>query len=151
MNFIFAGFTLLVGIFPLCAWGASSISGAKEGVAIQGYDVVAYHTQDREAKGTPEFRHEWGGTVWFFASDASRKLFAENPEKFAPQYGGHCSLAMAGGSNSRGAGDAWTIREGKLYLNGSKQVRTQWLAKVSQNVYWADRNWPPIKARLEAE
>jgi len=151
MRLIVVGFCLVVGVLPLCAWGGSSISRAKDGVAIQRYDAVAYHTQGRDVKGTPDFRHEWGETVWFFSSDANRKLFAENPEKYVPQYGGHCALAMANGRDSRGAGDAWTIRDGKLYLNASKQVRTQWLSNVTQNVYWADRNWPTIRARLESQ
>jgi YHS domain-containing protein len=151
MRLIIAAFSVVIGVVPLFAWGASSISGAKDGVAIQGYDAVAYHAQSKDVKGTPDFRHEWRGTVWFFSSDANRALFAENPEKYAPQYGGHCALAIAHGRDSRGAGDAWTIRDGKLYLNGSKEVRTRWLQGVTQNIYWGDRNWPVIKTRLESQ
>ncbi len=58
------------------------------GIAIQGYDTVAYHTQGRPVKGKNEFAFKWNDAVWHFANDENRDLFAENPERYAPQYGG---------------------------------------------------------------
>ena len=133
------------------AVAGSAISGAKDGVAIQGYDTVVYFTQKDAIRGRPEHSFEWSGTVWFFSSGENKEMFAANPEKYAPQYGGHCALSVANGKNARGAGDAWTIRDDKLYLNYSKDVRSRWLENTSQNVYSADREWPRIKARLQAE
>lgn len=133
------------------AIAGSPISGAKNGVAIQGYDTVAYFTQKDAIKGGPEHSFEWSGTVWFFSSAEDKEMFAANPKKYAPQYGGHCALSVANGKHARGAGDAWTIRDDKLYLSYSKEVRSRWLQDVSQNIYWADRAWPKIKAQLLAE
>jgi YHS domain-containing protein len=59
------------------------------GIAIQGYDTVAYHTQGRPVKGKNEFAFKWNDAVWHFANAENRDLFAENPERYAPQYGGY--------------------------------------------------------------
>jgi YHS domain-containing protein len=59
------------------------------GVAIQGYDTVAYHTERRPVKGKTEFSHKWNDAVWYFASAENRDLFAEDPERYAPRYGGY--------------------------------------------------------------
>lgn len=129
----------------------SSISGADRGIAIQGYDAVAYWTEGTDVEGRPEVTLQWSGTTWRFASAAHRELFQQAPERYAPQYGGHCSLSVANGQTSRGAGDAWAIHEGKLYLNGSKEVRTRWRRNIAQNIHLADLNWPGLKRRLEAD
>lgn len=144
-------FCALLTVLSFNAFAGSPISGAKDGVAIQGYDAVAYFARKEAVRGTPEHRHEWSGTVWFFSSAENKAAFAAQPEKFAPQYGGHCSLSVAGGSTSRGAGDAWTIRDDKLYLNGNADVRSRWLQNASQNIHWANREWPRIRDRLLAE
>jgi YHS domain-containing protein len=59
------------------------------GVAIQGYDTVAYHTERRPVEGKSEFSLEWNDAVWHFASAENRDLFAEDPERYAPKYGGY--------------------------------------------------------------
>ena len=59
------------------------------GVAILGYDTVAYHTEGRPVKGKSEFAHSWNDAVWHFATAENRDLFAENPERWAPKYGGY--------------------------------------------------------------
>jgi hypothetical protein len=59
------------------------------GVAIDGYDTVAYHTEGLAVKGRHEFSHNWNDAKWYFASADNRDLFAADPERFAPQYGGY--------------------------------------------------------------
>jgi hypothetical protein len=59
------------------------------GVAIKGYDTVAYHTEGRALKGKKEFEFAWHDAIWRFASPSNRDRFAKNPERFAPQYGGY--------------------------------------------------------------
>lgn len=133
------------------ALAGSAISGAKQGVAIQGYDTVAYFTQKNAVKGLPEYQVKWSGTVWFFSSARDKQRFVANPRTYAPQYGGHCALSVANGKHADGAGDAWTVLNDKLYLNHSKDARSTWLEDTSRNIYWADREWPRIKAQLLAE
>ena len=59
------------------------------GVAIKGYDTVAYHTEGRAVKGSNAFSQRWNDAKWYFASAENRDLFAADPERFAPQYGGY--------------------------------------------------------------
>ena len=59
------------------------------GVAIKGYDTVAYHTEGRAVKGHSKYSHEWNDAKWHFTSAENRDLFAADPERFAPQYGGY--------------------------------------------------------------
>jgi YHS domain-containing protein len=59
------------------------------GVAIKGYDTVAYHTEGRAVKGNSEFAYTWNDAKWYFVSKENRGLFAEDPERYSPQYGGH--------------------------------------------------------------
>lgn len=59
------------------------------GVAIKGYDPVAYHTEGRAVKGNSAFVHDWNDAKWYFATESNRDLFVSNPERYAPQYGGY--------------------------------------------------------------
>ena len=59
------------------------------GVAIKGYDTVAYHTEGRAVKGKSEFSHKWNDAKWYFINAANRDLFAADPQRYAPQYGGY--------------------------------------------------------------
>ena len=59
------------------------------GVAIKGYDPVAYFTEGEAVKGKSEFTHSWNEAKWYFVSEANRDLFAADPERYAPQYGGY--------------------------------------------------------------
>ena len=71
------------------------------GVAIDGYDPVAYFTDGRPVEGSKEFDDDWNGATWRFASAAHRDLFAAAPEKYAPQYGGYCAWAVVAGLHRR--------------------------------------------------
>ena len=59
------------------------------GVAIKGYDTVAYHTEGRAVKGKSKFSHKWNDAKWYFSSAENKDLFAADPERYAPQYGGY--------------------------------------------------------------
>ncbi|MBM3465877.1 MAG: YHS domain protein [Armatimonadetes bacterium] len=120
------------------------INQNRRGVAIKGYDPVAYFSHSRAAKGSPQFPHQWMGAAWWFSSAQNRDLFAAGPAKFAPQYGGYCAWAV---SNNYTAGidpQAWRIIDGKLYLNYSRSVQQMWLEDVNQRIAAADRNWPRL-------
>tara|TARA_B100000315_G_scaffold258745_1_gene311957 strand:- start:7876 stop:8214 length:339 start_codon:yes stop_codon:yes gene_type:complete len=71
------------------ARASGEINTTAGNVAIEGYDSVAYFTQKKAVPGSKEFTHRWKNAVWQFASAAHRDMFANNPEKFAPQYGGY--------------------------------------------------------------
>ena len=116
----------------------------KEGVAISGADPVAYFTEEGFVPGSAEHTYEWRGATWQFASAENRELFACNPEEYAPQYGGYCAWAV--GQNTLAAIDpnAWSIVDGKLYLNANKRIQERWNKDIPGNIALAEENWPTL-------
>jgi len=82
-------FIVIAGLFQPGLNASAEINVASGDIAIHGYDTVAYFTEKKAVKGTSDIVHRWKGATWQFASAAHRDMFAVNPEKFAPQYGGY--------------------------------------------------------------
>ncbi len=117
---------------------------ATDGTAINGYDPVAYFTEGRAVPGDAGLTLAWNGTIWRFASAANRDAFAAEPERFAPQYGGYCAYAVANGYTARTDPDAFTVHDGKLYLNFNRRIRSRWERDIPGNISRADANWPGV-------
>lgn len=117
----------------------------RNGVAIEGYDPVAYFTDRKAVKGSPELASEYEGSTFYFASAAHREAFASNPEQFAPQYGDYCAYGMAKGYKAAIDPAAFTVVDDKLYLNYSESVRAQWLSHIPGHIRKVDLNWPEVK------
>lgn len=153
------------GIALLALTMTSTVVAAEEpintglfgGVAIKGYDTVAYFTEGQAMKGSEEFAHDWLGTPWHFANARHRDMFMADPTRYAPQFGGYCALGVGLPGNEHAAENidpenAWRIIDGKLYfvynemyvgeLDGPE--RDAWLAR-------AEKNWPVIKAEVEKD
>jgi YHS domain-containing protein len=80
---------LLVLLMAPAGWTKDAINTTWLGVAIDGYDVVAYFTLGQPTKGDSDFSYEWEGAEWRFASAEHLETFKADPEKYAPQYGGY--------------------------------------------------------------
>ena len=116
----------------------------RSGLALQGYDTVAYFTDGRPVPGQAEFTHRWNGATWRFASREHRDLFAAAPEKYAPQYGGYCAKAVSENNTAAIDPQAWKIVDGKLYLNYSPKVQKIWEQDIPGRIASADKNWPGL-------
>ena len=116
------------------------------GVAIDGWDPVAYFLDGKPVEGRREHSVEWNGATWRFASAAHRELFVQAPEKYAPQYGGYCAWAVSQGYTAGIDPEAWRIENGRLYLNYSPEVQKKWAADIPGNVAKGDANWPNLLA-----
>jgi YHS domain-containing protein len=141
---------LLFGLAIGIAWLAAATALAapyylRDGVAADGYDTVAYFTEGKAVKGDAKFQHAWDGAKWHFSSAANRDRFAADPVKYAPQYGGFCAYGVASGYKVKVIGEAWHVRDGKLYLNYDKSVQKRWLADIPGHIAKAEDNWPKIK------
>ena len=118
------------------------------GIAIKGYDPVAYFTKGRAIKGSEKFAHTWMGAPWHFANARHRDLFAAEPIKYAPQFGGYCADGVAYGQSTANIDpEAWRIINGKLYLNYDKGAATE-LEEIPGQIDKAKANWLKIKAKL---
>lgn len=120
---------------------AETIQYTTENGAIDGYDPVAYFADGRAERGSPEITFEWNGTVWRFVSEAHRAKFTEDPEAYAPQYGGFCALGMAHGGDVPTDPRAWTIHAGKLYLNMIDEVTITWRYNPDRLIMRANKKW----------
>ena len=109
------------------------------------YDVVAYFTQSAPVKGNSEFVYVWKGGKWYFANRENQEAFKASPEKYAPQYGGYCAYGTAGGYKAPTDPDAWTVSDGKLYLNYNKKVMENWRKDQANFIDKANKNWPTVK------
>lgn len=117
---------------------------ATNGVAINGYDPVAYFTEGKPVEGSAEFTSDWDGATLQFASAENKAMFDGDPEKFAPKYGGYCAYAVSKGYTASTDPGAWSIHEDRLYLNYSKSVRALWSARKRHHIEQADANWPGV-------
>ena len=127
------------------SWGMWGDNNAASGVALKGYDPVAYFIDGEPILGDPQHTHQWGDVTWQFASDENRVLFSVDPAGFAPQFGGFCSFAVSKGFTADILPEAWHIVDGKLYVFADENVRDEWvtglddgsLDKSTEN--WAQR------------
>ncbi len=117
------------------------------GYAIRGYDAVAYHLEKMPVKGDNDYKAEWNGATWRFASAENRDMFLEDPEKWAPRYGGYCAWAVSNNYTAKTDPDAWSIVDDKLYLNYNKSVRQTWSQDAAGNIERGDANWPGVLSK----
>ena len=115
-----------------------------DGLAIRGYDPVAYFTMSKPVKGDAAISSAYEGANWAFSSADNKALFDADPEKYAPKYGGYCAYAVSKGATAPTVPEAWTIHEGRLYLNFSTNVREVWREDIPGNIAKADNNWPAV-------
>jgi hypothetical protein len=123
---------------------AAPIATDSSAVAIKGYDTVAYFTVGRAIKGKKEFEISWRDAHWHFVSAAHRDMFAANPERYAPRFGGFCANGMSKGKTAAADPEAWTIVDGKLCLKFNKAVRDRWRPDRAVRIKKAEKNWDKI-------
>ena len=145
-QFLFAATTLplAAAVLPTAAVAADPFFYQSRGLAIAGYDPVAYFTDSAPVKGDASFESDWKGARFRFSSAANKATFDADPEAFAPQYGGYCAWAVAQGFTAGIDPDAWHIENDKLYLNYSNRIRRRWLRDVPGNITKGDANWPHV-------
>jgi|TARA_R100001129_G_scaffold179807_2_gene157115 YHS domain-containing protein len=109
-----------------------------------GYDTVSYFESGQPTKGSSEYTTQYQGATWRFANAENLARFKENPERFAPVYGGYCAWAVSQGDLAKGDPKHWNIRDGRLYLNYNQSVQDQWLEDPDGFIRQADANWPTV-------
>lgn len=119
----------------------------RTGVAIRGYDPVAYFTDGKPVSGKDEFTTEWMGAKWKFASQDHLDKFKADPAKYAPQYGGYCAYGVAQGHAVKIEPDQFTIVSGKLYLNYDADINKKWRADEAGYIKTADGKFAGVIAK----
>ncbi|SFU22967.1 YHS domain-containing (seleno)protein [Mesorhizobium sp. YR577] len=120
-------------------------------VAIKGYDPVAYFTQNRAVEGSAKYSYHWLGATWHFASAENRDLFASEPAKYAPQYGGYCADGVSFGTVTTNIDPkAWRIIEGKLYISYDPGA-ADGFEKIPTKVVDSQKHWSEVENTLVSE
>lgn len=142
-------YRLILVVATVLVAGSALASGpvniSRSGVAIGGYDAVAYHTMGKAVKGSPKFTTYWMHAAWHFANARHRDMFDANPEKYAPAYGGYCAYGIAFGLKMRIDPKAWRIVNGQLYLNQDADVQRAWEQDSFYYIEQGDRSWAEHK------
>ena len=146
---------LLLQIFAVCLFSLFVAGAAmadppiaavntEHGLAIKGYDPVAYFTTGKPTPGLAQFSTTYKGATYRFASAENRDRFIAAPEKFVPQYGGYCAYAISLNKIADIDPEEWAIIKDKLYLNNGLLAQTLWSFDKTGNIARGDQNWPLV-------
>lgn len=141
-RFMLSGALLLVAATSLAA---QAINTDKDGVAANGQDLVAYFTEHEAVPGLATITASHEGATYRFATTVNRDTFTADPEKYLPLYGGYCAYGVANGYKVKTDPEAFSVVDGKLYLNYSKDVQRKWKADIPGYITKADSNWKKIR------
>lgn len=154
MNCTTGTLALVLTLFAGSAVAADRDIFTRKDAAIRGYDPVAYFALqqgERGVVGEENISHDYMGSTWHFSSEENRALFAANPSKYAPQYGGYCAFAVSHGFTKPTNPHAWAVVDDKLYLNLSKGVQKKWRKDQDAAIARADGHWPAVLSACEAK
>jgi YHS domain-containing protein len=127
--------------------GFDAVNKTADGLAIRGYDAVAYFDSNNAVEGAAQYAVVWNGAKWLFSSMENLEKFRRSPEAFAPQFGGYCSYAVSKGYTADGDPNAWKIVNGKLYLNYSPEVKKLWEQDQDECIKLGERHWSEFKVK----
>lgn len=120
------------------------VNAGPDGVAVKGYDVVAYFTEGRPVRGDERYAHSWQEATWYFANETHLAAFAAEPARYAPRYGGFCAGGVALGNRSPIDPEAFVIIDGRLYLSFDEPTAENFEATADESIAKADANWDRI-------
>lgn len=143
-QFLLAAVALSAASLPASAAEPAIYTGLVRGVAVGGYDPVAYFKSGAPKRGSKSHATEWQGVTWRFASAENLAAFTKSPRSYAPQYGGYCAYAVSRNYTAKGDPLAWSVVGGKLYLNYSASVRATWSQDIPGNIAKGNGNWPKV-------
>jgi hypothetical protein len=150
-----AFFTVLVGIWLACAGLAAHASTTERvvvnrfsGLAIEGFDPVAYFVDGRPERGLPDYEAAEAGAVWRFHNEGNRASFVAHPEVYGPQFGGYDPTDVARGVTFPGNPRFWVVTGERLYLFGLETSRDAFAAAPERYLRQAKARWPELEQGL---
>ncbi|XOV78655.1 MAG: YHS domain-containing (seleno)protein [Aestuariibacter sp.] len=132
-------------LFSSMTFAGADTETDANGVILAGHDTVAYFTAGKPVLGRAEFTAVYNDAIYRFSSAQNRDLFNQNPDKYAPMYGGFCAYGTTFGKKFEIDGKAFEIVDGKLYVNKNLDVYEAWRKDIPTHINEADAEWPEIK------
>ena len=133
---------------PIAATTEMIVVDWHSGLAIDGYDPVAFFTDGKLLAGSAEFEFHYGGAVWRFRNVGNREAFAERPDIYMPQFGGYDPTGVARGVALSGNPNIWLISGQRLYLFYDRARLQKFAADADQVMAEAEHNWPAVMSTL---
>ncbi len=155
MNKLFVSLSLITALATFAAIPAQAadeinvsrgVTLSGPGLAVHGYDVVAYFKQGTPVLGTDKFAVAHNGGTYRFASQENLNAFMAETAKYTPAYGGFCAYGVALGKKFDGDPHFWKIVDGRLYLNLNGDIAAEWGQDIPGNIKKAEQNWPEIRS-----
>jgi len=140
----------LVLAFLMCSAATTLAAGNqllnldRTGVGIQGYDPVAFFTDQKPVKGNPQFQSDYNGAKYYFASAEHKALFDKEPSKYEPQFGGYCAYGVSHGGKAPIKIEAWQVVNGRLLMQYDLSVKDDFNKDQQGTLKNADQNWPGL-------
>ncbi len=135
---------VLILSLPDAARADPAVYSSRSGVAIGGYDAVAFFEHGTAEEGRPVHAVMWKGVVWRFSSARNRAQFEANPRAYAPAFGGYCAYAMSMGQLHEGNPQLWAIVDGELFLLNNRRVHVLWQADTAHMIASGRIHWPAV-------
>ncbi|MFK7941212.1 MAG: YHS domain-containing (seleno)protein [Roseovarius sp.] len=149
--------TLISGVALSAAIATSALAAGVEinasstGLALQGYDPVAYFTESQATPGNWTITAVHEDATYRFTSEENKQAFLADPAAYLPQYGGYCAFGAAMGYKFDGDPQQWKVVDGELFLNISKEIQEKWVQDIPGYVEKADDNWTEISHKDPSE
>jgi YHS domain-containing protein len=144
LGLLFFSLTLAI---PLFGQTKSLLNLDKNGLAVQGYDPVAFFTESKPVKGKMEFKSVHEGATYYFASAEDKALFDKEPAKYEPAFGGFCAYGVSRNKLVEIDPEAFQVVDGRLLLQYSKGVRNDFNKDTQGNLSKAKANWPALSEK----
>ena len=140
--------SILVGLPTLVAVAAAA---AEKRLALKGYDPVSYFTESHPEKGSSEYQASFDDATYWFKNAEHRGLFVADPDHYAPQFRGYCTVYLSHGEKYEADPEAWAIADGKLYVFAGKQAVPIFEAQTASLVAKASDNWAKLRNTPEPD
>jgi len=129
---------------------AELVNALDNGVAMDGFDVVAYFKKGAPMKGSPSHKVQYKGKTWHFGSAENAADFSADPARYEPQHNGWCSYAVSEGYGAQvDFVKGWAILDDKLYLNWNEETKDEFVAEQAKRKSQAAANWPGVHKGLQ--
>ncbi|MBE1295402.1 MULTISPECIES: YHS domain-containing (seleno)protein [Phycobacter] len=141
---VLSGVALSVALATSAMAAGVELNASSTGLALQGYDPVAYFTVGEPTPGNWKITSVHNEALYRFASEENKVAFEKNPEAYLPEYGGYCAFGAAMGFKFDGDPTLWKIVDDKLYLNLAEDIQKRWEGDIAGFIEKADTNWTDI-------
>ena len=134
--------SILIALPTLVALAAAA---EDKRLALKGYDPVSYFTDGHPEKGSAEYQAAFDDATYWFKNADHRAMFVADPDHYAPQFRGYCTVTLSHGAKLEADPEAWAIADGKLYVFGAKQALPVFEAQTASVIEKASDNWVKLR------